>query len=502
MSIQSVVGSLFGRISARGTKRQRLVLVNNGGSTQKDLTVADLTDVTLCREIYRNVNQQYALAGQLVRPIINNNVHFIGQPKLTGNKKALNVLKDIEFSYRNVHKMIEIDGNFLLWPRWDIRKKKVIVELISTDLIQKTLIDPLTKKVIGYILSETVYYTTEANFNAMCKITHTVTDKKQVITAEGSELNYKKTIPNPFGVLPVVLFANDRLGNDIFGHSEIEPIEPQLQLYHDLTYEAAAAQKRDGHPKLKLTTKDVQKWINNNFGPGTYADIAAGDTVLSLDNRDFFVNQGDDKIEYLYLAKTSGDFKALSETTFTNIVEGSETPEISFGANLGTSLASVKEYRPIWIKKIEAKQAERGEGWKQVYELVIMIHNFVHLSNVISDDIDIVWPKPNFVSVKERAEILTGVATAIEKLSAAMAITEEEAFDTIKEMDIVELAETYAEHKKEIERLKDEAEQQRTKLVAEEDARAKVAEAANDEEDSSSNDKKKDDVADDKKGDD
>ena len=89
------------------------------------------------------------------------------------------------------------------------------------------------------------------------------------------------------------------------GHSEIESIEPQLRLYHELTFEAAAAQKRDGHPKLKLKTKNAKVWLDNNFGPGTYESLQAGRTQLSLDDRDFFLNQDEEDVQYLYLQRNN-----------------------------------------------------------------------------------------------------------------------------------------------------------------------------------------------------
>ena len=201
---------------------------------------------------------------------------------------------------------------------------------------------------------------------------------------------------------------------------------------------------------IPATTAKPQQWIDNNFGKGTYADILAGKKSVSMQDRDLFVNGEGDDVAYLYLNKTTGDYGPLAETTFTNIVEGSETPEINFGANLGTSLASVKEYRPVWIKKIEAKQYERELPWLEVFEIIIMIHNFVNIAN-IANDISIIWPKPNFASVKEQAEILVAFAGAIDKLKMRGIVTNEEVYDTLKALDLFELMETFKAHQKVVE---------------------------------------------------
>jgi len=486
-TLKNLLGSFFS-FNSLGTRRIELN-IRNGSSGSSDLRGDNKLNVKLCREIYRNTNNKYALSGQLVRPIINNNVNFIGEPKIFGNKKALKILEEIKFEYRRVHKVLEIDGNVAVWPKWDIKKQEIVIELIPITALKATFIDPLSKEVTGYRFEENITYSSVNSNSESATITHIITADVHKTTVVGSALNSSKTVANPFNMLPVVLFTNDRLGNELIGHSELEAIEPQLQLYHDLTYEAAAAQKRDGHPKLKLVTKNMTSWLSNNFGAGTVAKVQGGTETLSLDNRDFFVNGPDDSIDYIYLNKTSGDFKALSETTFTNIVEGSETPEINFGANLGTSLASVKEYRPIWIKKIAAKQAERGESWVELYKLIIMIHNFVNLASVKADDLEIVWEKPNFVSTKEQSEIISSVANAMSKLKNDGVLTDEEVYDTLKELNIVQLAETFKEHEIEIKRTQDEKDERQAKL---DEVKAKMDTDSNTDEDSEGDDSSKD----------
>jgi len=458
-SVQTLLGKLFARKAQE--VRTELVAVANT-VMQKDYTgKTSHVNTKLCRELYRNINNDYALAGQLVKPIINNNVNFIGEPKIVANAKAKKVLDQIDYKYRTVNKAIEIDGNVLIRARWDISTETIVLELVPTECILDTFINPLTKQITGYRLVEHLTYATPKNNAATAIIEHVITADAHKMKVVGSELNFERNIANPFKVLPIVLFTNDKLPTELYGHSEIEVIEPQLRFYHDLTYEAGAAQKRDGHPKLKVSTGNARQWVDNNFGSGTFDLVQKGQRTLVLDDRDLFINQGEDDVQYLYLNKTSGDFKQLSELTFTNLVEGSETPEINFGANLGTSLASVKEYRPIWIKKIAGKQAERGKSWIELYKLIILIYNYVHFSTIKSDDITVLWDKPNFVSSKEQSEIINAFAKALTLLKEGNAVTDKEVYDTMKELNIMQLADTFEEHQKEIERLRGEEEKRR-----------------------------------------
>ncbi len=457
----SLLGDLFG---TRKTQ-ERSIILNVVGSSHitRNYTNAIKTNRKLAREIYHNVNKNYALAGQLVRPIINNNVNFIGIPTLFGNKKNIKVIDEVTIDYRKIHKSIEIDGSIFIWPQWDNEEQEIKLVIIPIDIIETIFIDPFTKKIKGYRLKETIQYNTASAANQSVDITCTITGTS-IKTVIVGDVNKTITEINVFGMLPIVHFSNDKDITELYGHSEIEPIEPQLKFYHDLTYEAGAAQSRDGHPKLKVTTGNPKRWVDNNFGAGTYEKVIGGEASISMDDRDLYVNGEGEDVQYLYLNKTTGDYGPLSETTFTNIVEGSETPEINFGANIGTSLASVKEYRPVWIKKIEAKQYERTAPWLQVYDIILMINNFVNLKG-LKNDIIMAWPTPNFASVKEQAEIVKAFAVAIKELIASGTVTSEEVYDTLTKLDIFELTETYKAHQEVIDKEIKEREQ-KAKAIA------------------------------------
>lgn len=465
MTFTTLLGKLFG--SGQSKERVVMTVTVDGAAQEDNYATPNKCNTELARQLYRNINQDYALSAQLVKPIINNNVNFIGTPKIYGNAKALKVLNSIKIPYHKIHKAIEIDGDLLIWPQWNMEKGTVELITVPVECIHRVFVDPITKKITGYKLVDKITYADTQHDLLRAEIQHIVTDKTIVrkIIADDPMLAKETTFRNPFGVMPLVLFSNDKALNAIFGHSELEVIEPQLKFYHDLTYEAGAAQKRDGHPKLKVTTKNPKQWIDNNFGAGTFDNIRAGKASISMTDRDLYVNSEGEDVNYLYLNKVSGDFKTLSEVTFTNLVEGSETPEINFGANIGTSLASVKEYRPVWIKKIQAKQADRTEPWLELYKHIIMIHNYVKLTNVKSDDLSIVWEKPNFVSTKEQSEIINAFSKALVSMKDKMLLTDEEIYNTLKELGVVQIAETFEEHQKEIERLKKENEEKARKLA-------------------------------------
>lgn len=456
-----------------------------------DYTNALVGNRRLSRAIYENTARQYALSAHLVKPIINNNANFIGTPTLYGNKKTVKLLEDLSIPYVKIHKAIEIDGDILIWPQWDNKKKAIRLEILPTDNLDSVFVDPITNEITGYRFIEIKQYDTPSQSSLEVTIEIVITEDEVVKSYTGSTMNKVEHAPNIFGELPIVHFSNDKSPTELFGRPEIMNIEPQLKFYHELTFEAGTAQKRDGHPKLKVTTKNVKRWVDNNFGDGAYNKVVSGQGSLVMDDRDLFLNQEDDDIAYLYLAKTSGDYSTLSETTFTNIVEGSETPEINFGANLGTSLASVKEYRPVWIKKIQAKQTERTEPWLHLYDLIIKLHNFVMFDS-LPNDITMTWPRPNFASIQEQSEIVKGFATAIQTLKDEGVLSKEEIYDTLKELDIFDLIETYKKHQKAI----DEEAEEDAKKALEQAAAQNAIQNPDDEGDGDSGDNTGDDSGD------
>lgn len=448
MTFKDLLANLFGTHGTQSAQSMNITVVSS--SKETDFTNAIKTNRVKAHQLYHNTNKYYTLAAQLVKPIINNNVNFIGIPDLLGNTKAIKVIDEVDIDYRKLHKTLEIDGSIFVWPQWNNKKKIIELIFIPIDNIKEIFIDPITKEITGYKLSEYVTYADIKESNNKVQIDYVITKDVIVLNVVGT-FNKTQTFKNPFEMIPIVHFSNDKDIYELYGHSEIENFEPQLKFYHELTYEAGAAQSRDGHPKLKVNTTGVKQWINNNFGADTYDEIKAGQKSISMENRDLFINGEGEDVNYLYLNKTTGDYSSLSENAFTNIVEGSETPEINFGANIGTSLASVKEYRPVWIKKIEAKQYERTAPWKEVYDIIIMLHNFVNIKSVKSTDLELVWPKPDFTSVKEQSEIVKAFSEALEKLVLINAITDEEIFDTLNKLDIFKLMKEYKKHKEVVE---------------------------------------------------
>lgn len=428
------------------TANQRMVMITGTGTPSYVLNNQYTLNNKFIRQLYQNKNNDYALSGHLVKPIINANINFIGKPRLLSNDDETEAwLRSLDIPFRNIHKYAESEGTVFLWPQWDSEESAVVFQVITSDKLQKRLIDPASKKTIGYIFKENL------TFNDKNGISQT-TDIAVKITAEEMSRSFSglsaasQTFDNPFNFIPIVEFHNDKDVNSDLGNSEIQNVEPLLKYYHDITMEAAQAQKNDGHPKMQLSgVKDIQAWVTNNFGEGVFDNIVSGKATIRMQDRDFFLNQTGEKVEYVTKGQVTGDYKYMSEVAFTNLVEGSETPEVMFGANLGTSLASVKEQRPIWIKKIESKQDQYNTPWEKALNMARIIYEYATLKQ-LPGDIILRWQKPEFTDEKEKAETFKIIVEALQKLKLDNAISNEEYHATLRKFDILELEPEYDKH--------------------------------------------------------
>ena len=456
-SIENVYENVFGQPLVRDS-------VVEVTSTVPDYNLAQPKKINVhtTRGLYRNTLNGYHLAAHLAKPIIDANVNFIGKPKVrAGNKTTERVLNEMKrhAPFTQTHRIATRDGMCLVWPQWSLEKDRVEFVVVPPESIHATIVEPVQKEVIGYVFKEMVsYYPDERHAREQsmvrAEITVTVTKKYQEIEVK-DDLKGRRTSSNanPFGFLPLVPFVHDEEPWENTGHSDLQNIEPMLRFYHEMTNEAGASQKRDGHPKAKVKTSNVKTWLENNFGTGTYESVLEGRAKISMQDRDLFLCKSDaeheEDVQYIELNKTTGDYGVLSETTFTNIVEGSQTPEIIFGANLGTSLASVQEQRPVWIKKIQHLQEKFSLKWEEVFKVALQIQSFVDMRSY-TGDIQLVWPVPDFATYKEKADTLNVVTNAFVKMKNARLMSDKEIHASMLELDNIFLYHNYNEHRREV----------------------------------------------------
>lgn len=417
-------------------------------------------DNKLVRELYRNTNQNYAMSAHLVKPIIDSNKNFIGVPTIRSeNARTLKAIETFSnlLPFEAVHRIAEREGVAYIWPQMG-KDGKLRFDVLRPETVRDICIDPETKEVVGYIIQDDMSYKTlDGNTHNIQKLI-TVTDKHMLITTTGGDVTTAQgtqTITNIFGFIPIIAFLNDNEPWELRGHSELENIEPQLKWYNDMTVEAGRAQKRDGHPKLKCTVNSVEDFIDNNFGAGSFAKVQRGEQ-LNIDNKDIFflenknLENDAESVAYVESNKTTGEYNDMSEKSFTNLIEGAQAPEINFGANMGTSLSSVREQRPAYIKKIQGKQRQYEASWRKVIRASLAILGISYF-RAYEDSYTFSWPTPDFASEQEKSATLNTLMTSMIKAKEAHILGDTEIYDTLKKLDILDVKQKEEDHNKDVE---------------------------------------------------
>jgi len=411
----------------------------------------------LARDIYRNVDNRYALSAHLTKPIIDSAVSFIDMPSVVTNntriKKALLECQNA-LAKDSMIRIAEREGTCFVWLQYKDGKVKFVVPRPET--IKTLVIDPKTKDIVGYIIEDVFTYT-DIDGNSWQRTDKIkLTDKQMTVETQSTDHNTKSTtttVPNVLGFIPIARFVNDVEPWELRGHSELSSIEPTLKLYNDLMVDAANSQKQNS-PKMKIMTKNVKQFIENNFGVGAF-DRVRGGAKLSMEDKDLYILQRDmndegDDMAYVATANTTGDSPQLLEIAFSNLVEGSQRPELLFGASMGASLSSVQEQRPAFIRLIRRKQKQYGIAWKSVFDMYLAIVGYAAYATFTPDAYSLEWADPDFATDKEKADTANMFITALVKARSNGLLSDEEIHNTLVKRGYVEINRDYKQHLKEL----------------------------------------------------
>jgi hypothetical protein len=378
---------------------------------QYDLNSDNVMYTAKARAMYANTENGYKLGAGMIKPIINTDVSFIGEPIFKSEDQRTNDVlemlnKNSEGFYSSAHLVSLREGDYYVWVQWDDKNKGPKWVGIPAEKLKQKIYDPVTTKVMMYVFEWQVNYLDAQLANQTMTITISITDM---------EISYKysgqvppgyvnETVPNVLREMPIVQLSNDKEDFETEGHSEITVIEPYIKAYHDVMLMALNAQKNNSAPKLKLKVKDIASFIDNNFGSGTFTSLKAGTEKLDLKQLDLVLLNQDDEADYMTVASTTTDAEPLLRILFYLIVEASETLELIFGAHLDTSRASTDNQLPVYSKKIERKQSAWTKSWLKVVELSMKFLNFANIDN-LDDMIEVIWPQVDFATAEQKMTI-------------------------------------------------------------------------------------------------
>lgn len=348
----------------------------------------DRTVVTydIARSLYRNDNPRYNLGAGFIRPIIDLPVEYIGLPSVScDDNDAETMLNEAITDYWG--------PQILQMFRDSMRDSKVIVRyrqpLLTNPLFTE---EDRTHGRLELIPPEEcaiTYDPTDPDLIERAVITHwiridTRTEEQvvqgtvpmeeeheiiEIITPEsysffdktsGQELPAWK-VPNTARFAPVWECWNEYASDLGGGQSDIEPVLPFIEAFHEVLDQTLASHKYHSTPKAKFNVKNVESFIKNNW-PDVLDENGRVKAGASIDwsGRQVMFFESDEDAGFIEAQSVLGDSKTLLDFLIDCIAIASETPRwalLAANTVVPETDASVQPFE----KKIERKRVQFAE---------------------------------------------------------------------------------------------------------------------------------------------
>ncbi len=383
-------------------------------------------DYDLARQLYRNINDKYKLGAGFAKPIINTTSGFMGTPHFTHtDPEADNSLEQVMTRWtgkilrinRNALRDGDVFAKIVRGPdKFNPKQEIFDLQLVPPEWVMP-VIDPLTGQ-WQQIVTRYPVTVTDAQGRTITEytLTEVLTPKTRTIEADGRApvevRQQNREEPNPWGFIPVVHFRNEAEENQLFGCSDLEPVEPFMKAYHDTMLFAVQGSKIFSRPKTKFKLKNVEKFLRDNF---TTDEIKAGKLKFA-DKEIFLLQEGDDAS---FITADSGlvGITTLLEFIFMCIVDVSETPEFAFGTAVASSKASVSEQMTPLSRKIRRKRGMFEEPFGELASMYLAMWGRVENRALETYQVDIGWDE---LSPRNDQEVASTIKTLVEGLVTGM----------------------------------------------------------------------------------
>lgn len=429
---------LFGKFGSLITGRWNIPYVLN--STR--------VDYQLARELYHNTRDEYKLGAGFAKPIINTLAGFMGVPHFRCKDEDAQEVLDEHVSrwvsrMQRVHQLCLRDGDCFVMlanlenddPLYPEEENRIDFIIIPPEQVADIEIDPITRRPKAYSIKARAKWKDEAGQEKEYTVLQKFTTDRVVLKVEGDapEGLTSEIRPNPWGFIPIVHFKNEPEETELYGTSELEPIEPYLKAYHDVMLHAMQGSKMHSTPRLKLKLKDVQAFLQNNFPEALKAIQRGEQAKIDLNGHELLIFTDEEDASFIEAQSAIGDAEVLLKLLFYCIVDVSEVPEFAFGVHTPSSHASVKEQMPLLIRRVARKREMVTECWQILGRMLLVMYSKVTGKKFASYDVAITWDAVMERDEKEYAETLKIVVDALNTALQGGFISMDAAVDLLKQ---------------------------------------------------------------------
>jgi hypothetical protein len=358
----------------------------------------DKTVVTydLARSLYRNDNPRYNLGAGFIRPIIDLTVEYMGLPGVSCDHPETDAwLADCI----SEHWGPQLQQIF----RDSIRDSKVIVRfrqpMLDNPLFTEEDREHGRLQLIPPEECQITYDPSDPDRVERAVITHwveiDVRDDDEIIRGtmprfEEHEIIevidakaftfYDKTAhttlpdwttPNNWGFVPVWEVWNEYAADLGGGQSDIEPILPFIEAFHQVLGQTLAAHTYHSTPKVKFKLKDVRVFLKNNW-PDVLDDNGNVKAGASIDwsGRQVMFFQADEDADFIEAKSVLGDSKTLMEFLIECICIASETPRWALLSTILRTPDNDATVQPF-EKKIGRKRVAFSEPLQMIFKMAL-----------------------------------------------------------------------------------------------------------------------------------
>lgn len=386
-------------------------------------------DYELARQLYHNTHDDYKLGAGFAKPIINTLAGFMGVPHFRCQDEEGQEVLDEHVSrwvsrMQRVHQLCLRDGDCFVMmanlenddPLYPDKKNRIDFIIIPPEQVADIEVNPITRRPKAYTIKARAKWDKgQREYTVTQKI---MADRIAVI-AEGDapEGLTSETRPNPWGFIPIIHFKNEPEETELYGTSELEPIEPYLKAYHDVMLHAMQGSKMHSTPRLKLKLRDVQAFLQNNF-PEALKVVQRGEQAnIDLKGHELLIFTDEEDASFIEAQSTIGDAEALLKLLFYCIVDVSEVPEFAFGVHTPSSHASVKEQMPLLIRRVARKREMVTENWQTLARMLLVMHSKITGKKFESYEVGIAW---DAVIERDEKEYADTIHTLVNALNTAL----------------------------------------------------------------------------------
>ena len=425
--VRRIVSEMMGKVSESNSLWSRYL----GSFFRPNITVTDYdrNDYDLFRSIYYNscINGKgdtYQLVAALGKPIVNITAGFVigrGVKIELENAGSNNLIQEAENEINewvqknerhlfNVAKRAYRDGDAYI----HIDEFGRITDVDAKGV--EVMIDPISGRVIGadvlreVDIVESSDLTVDKNKVKYVYVKQYRTDSiriyrykanspnkpeilwERVYTNDGAvEIPVDEETGEQLGVpasnirerlLPLKMYHNEPEAEAVYGNSDYQNLLSLFEQYSSVIREATRGVKYNAVPiPILIGVKDPSKADANDPATSGAGQTEQKEGVSWGQDRVIYIDSEKGDAKMLQGNSFMGDVSSLLQLYFYLIVQGSETPEFSFGTAVTSSKASTQTQEPILSMKIVRKQQEFAEFIQD------MVNTYVERRILMSDPV-------------------------------------------------------------------------------------------------------------------